>query len=106
MQYITSKYLLYICITLTIVLLVSTAATIAYAKAIGHTDGTSVRYISEYKRHDIRVTSICAEGQVVLVAHSDVGQGGGLQMIQLQQDVDGKLKLMTCDLNDYTAEGS
>jgi hypothetical protein len=50
----------------------------AYAKAIGHVDGTSIRFISEYKRHDVRVTSLCAEGHVVLVAHSDVGQGGGI----------------------------
>ena len=50
-----------------------------------------VRLLAEYKRHDIRVTNMCIEGQIVVVTHSDVGQGGGLQMIQLQHDVGGKI---------------
>ena len=101
MNAIQNKYLIHICIVLTVVLSVSAWFNIAVAKAIGHKDGTSVRLISEYKRHDIRVTSLCAEGHVVLVSHSDVGQGGGLQMIQLQHDVDGKIVPMTCDLNEF-----
>lgn len=75
-----------------------------YARAVGHKDGTSVRFISEYRRHDVRVTSICAEGQIVLVAHSDVGQGGGLQMIQLESTMNGKEELVTCDLNEFAAD--
>jgi hypothetical protein len=56
-----------------------------------------VRLLGEYKRHDIRVTSMCIEGHVVVVSHSDVGQGGGLQMIQLQHEVNGKIVPMKCD---------
>jgi len=89
------------CIVLAMVLSVSAWFNIAIARAIGQKDGTSVRLISEYKRHDIRVTSVCAEGHVLLVSHSDVGAGGGLQMIQLQHDVDGKIVPMTCDLNEF-----
>ena len=55
-----------------------------------------VRLISEYKRHDIRVTNMCIEGQTVLVSHSDVGMGGGLQMIQLQHEVNGQIVPMQC----------
>ena len=99
-----SKYLFHTCIALTAVLSISAWFNFAHAKAVGHVDGTSVRFISEYKRHDVRVTSVCAEGHVVLVAHSDVGQGGGLQMIQVQQDEGGKLVPMKCDLNEYSAD--
>lgn len=49
-----------------------------------------------YQRHDIRVTSICVEGHVVVAAHSDVGQGGGLHMLQLQHLVDGEIVPMRC----------
>jgi len=104
MNVIQSKTLIYICVVLALVAPASIWLNIAYAKAIGHSDGTSVRFISEYRRHDIRVTSVCAEGHVVLVAHSDVGQGGGLQMIQVQQNVGGELQPMTCDLNEYLPE--
>ena len=104
MNAIQPKSLLYICIVLMLVAPASIWLNIAYAKAIGHADGTSVRFISEYRRHDVRVTSVCAEGHVVLVAHSDVGQGGGLQMIQVQQNVGGELLPMTCDLNEYSPE--
>jgi hypothetical protein len=55
-----------------------------------------VRLLAEYHRHDIRVTNMCIEGHIVVVTHSDVGQGGGLQMIQLQHDVNGKIVPMTC----------
>jgi len=103
MNAIQPKYLIRICLALAVALSVSVWANFAYAKAVGHRDGTSVRFVSEYKRHDVRVTSVCAEGYMVLVAHSDVGQGGGLQMIQIQQDVDGKVVHMTCDLNEFAA---
>jgi hypothetical protein len=66
----------------------------------------NVILIGEYQRHDIRVTSMCIEGHVVVVSHSDVGQGGGLQMIQLQHEVNGKIVPMRCDVEgqavDYT----
>lgn len=106
MNVVMSKYLFHICVALTVGLSISAGFNLAYAKAIGHADGTSVRFVSEYKRHDVRVTSLCAEGHVVLVAHSDVGQGGGLQMLQLQHDIGGKLVPMTCDLNDYSVDKS
>ena len=48
------------------------------------TDENKVALLAEYKRHDIRVTSMCIEGHAVVVTHSDVGRGGDLQMIQLQ----------------------
>ena len=102
MSELQPKNLVLVGIVLTAALLVSAWFNFAYAKAIGHVDGTSVRFISEYKRHDVRVTSVCAEGHVVLVAHSDVSQGGGLQMLQVQNDVDGRLVPMKCDLNDYS----
>ena len=56
-----------------------------------------LRLLGEYSRDDIRVTSLCIEGHLVLVAHSDVGKGGGLQMLQLQHEVDGKIVPMKCD---------
>lgn len=98
------RYLIQTSMLLATLLVIGTWFSPVYAKAIGHKDGTSVRFISEYKRHDIRVTSVCAEGFIVLVAHSDVGQGGGLQMLQLQHEVNGKLVPMTCDLNDFAKE--
>lgn len=52
--------------------------------------------LSEYDRHDLRVTSICAQGHVVVIAHSDVGKGGGLDMMQLQHEVDGRIVPMRC----------
>ncbi|MDX1555659.1 MAG: hypothetical protein R3212_06510 [Xanthomonadales bacterium] len=52
--------------------------------------------LSEYDRHDLRVTSICAQGHVVVVAHSDVGNGGGLHMMQLEHVVDGRIVPMRC----------
>ena len=63
-----------------------------------------VRLIAEYKRHDIRVTNMCIEGHVVVVSHSDVGQGGGLQMIQIQHVVDGRIVLMLCDSANQEAD--
>ena len=57
----------------------------------------NVFLIGEFQRHDIRVTSMCIEEHVVVVSHSDVGQGGGLQMIQLQHEVNGKIVPMKCD---------
>ena len=102
MNAIQPKYLIHICIVLTIVLSVSAGFNFVHAKSAGHVDGTSVRFISEYKRRDVRVTSVCAEGYVVLVAHSDVGQGGGLQMLQVQNDVGDKIVPMVCDLNDFS----
>jgi len=101
MNAIQPKYLIHICIVLTIVLSVSAGFNFVHAKSVGHVDGTSVRFISEYKRHDVRVTSVCAEGYVVLVAHSNVGQDGGLQMLQVQHDVGDKIVPMVCDLNDF-----
>jgi hypothetical protein len=53
--------------------------------------------LAEYKRHDIRVTNMCIEGFVVVVTHSDVGTGGGLQMIQIQHEVNGEIVLMKCE---------
>ena len=53
--------------------------------------------LAEYQRHDIRVTNMCVEGFVVVVTHSDVGSAGGLQMIQLQHDVNGKIVPMKCE---------
>jgi len=61
------------------------------------TDESKVTLLAEYKRHDIRVTNMCIEGHAVVVSHSDVGQGGGLQMIQFQHVVDGKIVPMVCD---------
>ena len=55
-----------------------------------------VRLISEYKRHDIRVTNMCIEGHTIVVSHSDVGMGGGLQMIQIQHEVNGRIVPMLC----------
>ena len=55
-----------------------------------------VRLVSEYKRHDIRVTNMCIEGHTVVVSHSDVGMGGGLQMIQLQHEVSGQIVPIQC----------
>ena len=55
-----------------------------------------VRLLAEYHRHDIRVTNMCIEKHIVVVTHSDVGQGGGLQMVQLQNEIDGKIMLMKC----------
>ncbi len=60
------------------------------------TDASKVTLLAEYKRHDIRVTSMCIEGHVVVVSHSDVGRGGDLQMIQLQHEVNGKIVPMKC----------
>ncbi len=40
---------------------------------------------------------MCIEGHVVVVSHGDVGQGGGLQMIQLQHEVNGKIVPLKCD---------
>ena len=34
---------------------------------------------------------------MVIVAHSDVGKGGGLGMMQLQHLVDGEILPMTCE---------
>jgi hypothetical protein len=51
---------------------------------------------AEYSRHDLRVTSLCVEGLVIVVAHSDVGKGGGLQMMQLMREVNGKTVPVTC----------
>ena len=62
-----------------------------------------VRLIAEYHRHDIRVTNMCIEGHVVVVSHSDVGSAGGLQMIQLQHVVNGKIVPMKCDASGQTA---
>lgn len=60
------------------------------------TDASKVGLLAEYKRHDVRVTSMCIEGHIVVVSHSDVGQGGGLQMIQLQHEISGKIAPMEC----------
>ena len=60
------------------------------------TDESKVALLAEYKRHDIRVTSMCTEGHSVVVTHSDVGRGGDLQMIQLQQEVDGRIVPLPC----------
>ena len=65
-----------------------------------------VELMGEYKRHDIRVTSLCVEGQVIVVSHSDVGQGGGLHMLQLEYIVDGDLVPMKCDMTDIAASSS
>jgi hypothetical protein len=81
------KKLILICV----VALISTGAWGKAGKA------GNVILIGEYTRHDVRVTSMCIEGHVVVVSHSDVGQGGGLQMIQLQHVVDGKIVPMKCD---------
>ena len=62
-----------------------------------------VRLIAEYHRHDIRVTNMCIEGLVVVVTHSDVGSAGGLQMFQMQHEVNGKIVPMTCDSARQTA---
>ena len=53
--------------------------------------------MGEYKRHDLRAATLCIEGHVVIVAHSDVGKGGGLGMMQLQHLVDGEILPMTCE---------
>ena len=55
------------------------------------TDANKVALLADYKRHDIRITSMCIEGHSVVVAHSDVGRGGDLQMIQLEQVVNGNI---------------
>jgi len=52
--------------------------------------------MGEYKRHDLRVANVCIEGHVVVVAHSDVGKGGGLHMMQLKHEVDGRIVPMKC----------
>lgn len=53
--------------------------------------------LSEYDRHDLRVTAICIESHVVIVAHSDVGNSGGLDMMQLEQEVDGRIVPIRCN---------
>ncbi len=62
-----------------------------------------IRLIAEYKRHDIRVTNMCIEEHIVVVTHSDVGMGGGLQMFQIQHEVDGKIVPMKCDTESQEA---
>lgn len=63
--------------------------------------------LSEYDRHDLRVTTICIEDHVVIVGHSDVGKGGGFHMMQLQQDVNGRIVPMRCDAEKVRmSEGS
>lgn len=62
-------------------------------------EGTDLVQRVEYQRHDLRVTSLCIEGHVVVVAHSDVGKGGGLQMLQLQHEVNGNIVPMQCNPN-------
>ena len=64
--------------------------------ALAEAYGAELDLLAEYKRHDIRVTSMCVEGHVVVVAHSDVGQGGGLQMLQLQYVLKGTIVPMQC----------
>ncbi|MDA7738122.1 hypothetical protein N8855_01595, partial [bacterium] len=61
--------------------------------------------MGEYKRHDLRAATLCIEGHIVIVAHSDVGKGGGLHMMQLQHVVEGKILPMTCDLAGGGQEG-
>jgi hypothetical protein len=73
--------------------------------ARGATKSGDVFLLGEYQRHDIRVTSMCIEKHVVVVSHSDVGQGGGLQMIQIQHVVDGKIVPMKCDLSQKIDSG-
>jgi len=36
------------------------------------TDASKVTLLAEYKRHDIRVTSMCIEGHSVVVTHSEL----------------------------------
>jgi len=62
-----------------------------------------IRLIAEYKRHDIRVTNMCIEEHIVVVTHSDVGMGGGLQMFQIQHEADGKIVPMKCDAKSQEA---
>ena len=78
-------------ILIAVLALISTSAWGAATK-VGN-----VFLIGEFQRHDIRVTSMCVEGHVVVTSHSDVGTGGGLQMIQLQHEVNGKIVPMKCD---------
>lgn len=72
--------------------LVSILATTAFAD--------DPKMLGEYKRHDVRVTTLCTEGHVVVVAHSDVGQGGGLHMLQLTEEHNGKIVPMKCGQRD------
>ena len=77
---------------------------ILFISVVGSVLASEVLLLGEYKRHDIRVTSVCVEGHVVVVSHSDVGQGGGLHMFQLQQLVDGKIVPMLCDKKTLVSE--
>ena len=61
--------------------------------------------MGEYKRHDLRAATLCIEGHIVIVAHSDVGKGGGLHMMQLEHVVDGEIVPMTCDLDEGDQDG-
>lgn len=79
---------------LILIIVLALVSTGAWGKS---TDESKVGLLAEYKRHDIRVTSMCIEGHIVLVSHSDVGMGGGLQMIQLQHDVNGQKVPMKCN---------
>jgi hypothetical protein len=76
-----------------LIALLALVSTVAWGKT---TDASKVTLLSEYKRHDIRVTNMCVEGQAVVVTHSDVGRGGDLQMIQLLQESNGKIFPMKC----------
>jgi len=78
-------------------LLVASLLLISFSVWGKTTDASKVTLLAEYKRHDIRVTSMCIEGHAVVVSHSDVGRGGDLQMIQLRHEVNGKIVPMLCN---------
>ena len=78
-------------------LLVATLLLISFSAWGKTTDAGKITLLAEYKRHDIRVTSMCIEGHAVVVAHSDVGRGGDLQMIQLRHEVNDKIVPMLCN---------
>ena len=85
------------------IVLIALLALISMSAWVAATKVGNVFLIGEFQRHDIRVTSMCIEGHVVVTSHSDVGTGGGLQMIQLQHEVNGKIVPMKCDASGQTA---
>jgi len=79
------------------IILIAALALVSFGAWGKTTDASKVTLLAEYKRHDIRVTSMCVEGHAVVVSHSDVGRGGDLQMIQLQHQVKDEVVPMICN---------
>ena len=63
---------------------------------IGSSVQAEIEKVDSEWSHDMRVSTFCIEGQLFVVAISDVGKGGGTAITQVTHEVNGKVVPMQC----------